>query len=244
MPQHKDQKRVQDALLPFVMDRVLSEDPAAVRDCTVLNRALIQGPDPLFLMETCPEAFEALCDHLNLPVEQGRDAIEKAHWQGPGVLLLDRGLPPKIEPTDHIPVEWAREALWLILASMSDCTEQGYGGEISIVERLRRVATATSSMTMTTASLEAEDGMAPFRIAIEEMQKFVDTTSFTEDANGIPLTDVDHGFYVGYKRGFKAVAVKAGTLTFYGTTPDTTLEAQGITVDKSISPSFGIVFPK
>lgn len=90
---HKDQKRIKGALLPRVMDRVFGTDPASERDCTILNRAFLQGPDPLFLMETCPTEFEDLCRLLALTVEEGRDAIEQAHWKGPGVLLEGTGLP-------------------------------------------------------------------------------------------------------------------------------------------------------
>lgn len=39
-------------------------------------------------------------------------------------------------------------------------------------------------------------------------------------------------------------AVKQGDLTFWGTVPETSLEEQGIVVDKVLSPQFGIVFPK
>ena len=84
---HKDQKRVMDVALPAIATRIHDDTPASERDCTVLNRLLVQGPDPLYLMETCPEEFARICQDLGLDVAAGRDAIESAHWQGPAVLL-------------------------------------------------------------------------------------------------------------------------------------------------------------
>ena len=59
---------------------------------------------------------------------------------------------------------------------------------------------------------------------------------------GKPMSDKDWGFYVGYKQGHPCVAVDAGGLTFYGTTDSTTLAAEGVTVEKELSPHFGICF--
>ncbi len=62
------------------------------------------------------------------------------------------------------------------------------------------------------------------------------------DLDGLPVSEHDHAFWLGYKAGHKVVAVKAGTMHFIGTTPNTSLEEQGIAVDKNISPNFGIRF--
>jgi len=257
---HKDQKRVQGALLPFIMDRVFEDTPEAVRDCTVLNRALIQGPDPLFLMETCPAQFESLCRHLGLTTECGRDAIEQAHWRGPGVLLAGTGLPTdwrdpetgsKLLGMSDFKEPWLREALWLVLASVSDTTEEGYQKDTSILVRMQRAMRAGTNLeanlkTYHMALLSGAAGSRPeFRSALTDAflaaEKFIATTVFTPDANGIPVTDVDAGFYVGYKRGFKVMGVRAGDKVFYGTTPDTTLDAQGVKVDEKVSESYGFV---
>ena len=111
---------------------------------------------------------------------------------------------------------------------------------MSLTERVQRALSA---------SLKVLDILAkPGRVmdaANESLNDFVASTSFTIDPLfGKPMTDKDHGFYVGYKKGFPCVAVNAGSLTFYGTVPSTTLEDEGVTVDKLISPHFGIVFHK
>jgi len=254
---HKDQKRVRDVLLPQVMDRVLSDDPAAVLDSTLLNRALLQGPDPLFLMETCPEQFRRICLNLNLDLASGRDAIEQAHVKGPGVLLEGKGLP--LEPRDEngrenlvfasdVREAWKREALWLVLASISDCTEQGYTTETTMLDRLQRVM---KSATNFEARLDAYaktglrgaggqcENASALDDALDAAKQYVATTQFTTDAQGIPHGEADHAFYVAYKLGHKAVAALAGDKTFWGTTPDTNLAEQGIHVDVEITPCFG-----
>jgi hypothetical protein len=241
MAQHKDQARVQSVLLPLVTDKVLAEDDSqAVRDCTVINRLFIQGADPLFIMEAAPVVFARLCEALGLDVDAGRKAIESAHWQGPGCLLDGTGLSG--DPCDLSTLSEANrtEALWLVLAACSDCTEEGYGEDTSLTERVQRGLAA---------ALKVLDILAkPYRVldaANASLRDFVATTEFTPDPRfGKPMSDQDHGFYVGYKQGHTCVAVQAGSLTFYGTVPSTTLEDEGVTVDKPLSPQFGIVFAK
>jgi hypothetical protein len=245
MSQHKDQTRVQSVLLPLITDKVLAEgDDAAVRDCTLLNRILVQGPDPLYLMETAPTwMFADLCTALDLTVEQGRDAIESAHWQGPGCLLEGKGLPERQESYVDMPVAWRKEALWLVLASFSDCTEEGYGEEVSFQTRLRRANGAVSKMARF-----VRPGRTLFDVMSEaegSLRRFLAETPWrTCETFGVPLADGDQSFYVGFKQGHSVVAATSGSLTFYGTMPSTTLRAEGITVDKEISPSFGVVFKK
>lgn len=238
---HKDQKRLQDVFLPQLVGRIASEDPVAERECTVLNRAFTQGPDPLFLMETCPVEFSALCRSLNISEESGREAIESAHWQGPGSLLEGAGLPDPLDSYEDMPEAWRLEALWLVLASMSDCIEEGYTDEITMVERLQRAMAAA-----TTLSRFVHPDRSLFDVVCKaeaSLKTFKTTTEFTPDPRfGKPMATADHGFYVGFKAGHKAVAVKSGSLTFYGTVPSTTLEEQGVTVDKVLSPHFGIIF--
>ena len=75
------------------------------------------------------------------------------------------------------------------------------------------------------------------------MRGFIDSSPFTFDERGFPHGDQDHSFYVAYKTGYKVCCVTSpnGTV-FWGTTPDTSLAEQGITVDKQISPQFGLNF--
>lgn len=236
---HKDQDRVRSALLPFLMDLTFSEDPAAVQDCTVLNRVLVQGPDPLLLALICPDEFAEVCRALALSVESGRDAIEQAHWRGPGILLEGHGIPfDLMGPFENLLEAWRREALWLFLASMSDCTEEGYQAHVGLLARMRRVTQSTNRLSRMAFNRTIGDIMFN---ALTAMKAFRTSTVMTPDANGIPVTDVDHGFYVGYKAGYKVVGVKAGNNIFYGTTPDTTLAEQRLTVDVELSPSFGFV---
>lgn len=241
--QHKDQARVESVLLPHLTNRVQAEgDNQAVRDCTVINRLLVQGPDPLFIMESAPTVFDRLCASLDLDVKEGRSAIESAHWQGPGCLLAGTGLSTDV-PVEQLytdmPQSQRSEALWLVLAACSDCTEEGYGEAVSLTERIQRGLTASIKVMDVLARETVLD------VAIETLNEFLATTEFTTDPLfGKPMTDKDHGFYVGYKKGFPCVAVNAGSLTFYGTVPSTTLEDEGVTVDKLISPHFGIVFHK
>ena len=240
---HNDQARVKSALLPYIMDRVFSEDPLAVQDCTVLNRALYQGADPLLLSLLCPDPFQALCHALGLDEATGTAAIGDAHVRGPAVLLgsaggipLDLQVPGRGQDPDATPISWRKEALWLVLAGLSDTTEEGYTEGATILDRLRR-------MTVATAAFHALCGAAtsPWGAAITSLRKFEASTTFTLNADGVPMSDVDHGFYVGYKRGFPAVAVHHGDKTFYGTVPGTTLDEQGIVVDVKVSESYGFV---
>jgi len=236
---HKDQKRVQEVALPAIAGRIVDDSPAAVRDCIVLNRLLIQGPDPLFLMEACPEEFSELCRGLGITVEDGASAIEKAHWQGPGSLLLGTGLGTSTDFSD-VPKEWRQEALWLILASMSDCTEEGYGEAITLVERVRKQARAIGRLSRMAFNRSLGELMF---LALGSLKTFIATTKYTVDEKNIAHATEDHAFYVLYKAGFKCVAVHtAGGPIFYGTTPDTSLAECGVTVSKQISPQFGLVF--
>jgi hypothetical protein len=250
---HKDQIRVRDALLPSMMDRVYASESSAERDCTVLNRAFLQGPDPLFLMETCPKEFTALCGELDLSEVLGRDAIEQAHWRGPGILLDGQGIPldylkqkrrallgQSDEPLTPISDAWKREALWLILASLSDTTEEDYKKDITFIERLQRVTAAAINFG-DLLTRYSERPVGPMGTALQALNEFDASTVFTRDAQGIPLTDVDHGFYIGYKRGYEVVGVHHGDKTFYGTVPGTTLHEQGVKVDVNVSESYGFV---
>jgi len=256
MGRHKDQERLQEVFLPTLMDRIVAEDDeSAAADCTVMNRLFVQGPDPLFLMETNRPAFRDLCHDLALDHASGHDAIASAHVVGPGILLEGSGLPEDIHEVlgimrDHdgtlnireLPEAWRREMLWLLLASCSECTEEGYSDDTSLIDRICAATEAAVKMSELTRDDDIE---ALVGDAIRTLVEFRESTEFTPDPLfGKPMTDQDHGFYIGYKLGHPCVAVDAGSLTFYGTPPTTTLEAEGVTVDKVLSPHFGIVFPR
>lgn len=248
---HNDQKRVEEVLMPFIAERISSNE--GVEDCTILNRALIQGADPLFLMLTCETQFKDLCQVLGLSPEESRKAIERAHWFGPATLLEGKGLPPKgsgkTPPVVSVPLKQREEALWLILASVSDCEEGGYSKSVSILERFQRVNSAVSRLESLVSGF-TEYLLNPIEIAMITLKKFQDQTTFLEfpkelTALGVPTFEVvseDHGFYVRYKAGQKVVGRLKDNLLFVGTTPDTTLEAEGIRPGKKLSEHFGIIF--
>lgn len=237
---HNDQRRIKSKLLPHLMDKVMSDDPVAVRDCTVINRTLIQGADPLLLTELCPDDFRSLCRDLGLSEESGRDAIEQAHVRGPGILLdlVHGGLPSKDyigNPTS--PESWRREALWLVLAGLSDTTEEGYTPDTTILERLQRVVAVTTAfhcLTMESGSSTA------WGEALYALRKFEASCNWTIDpTTGVPHCTEDHGFYIGYRLGHKCVAVTHGDKTFFGCIPGVTLDNLGIEVDEKVSESYG-----
>lgn len=237
----KDQERVREKFLPTLMDRIVSNDPDAITDCTVVNRQFIQGPDPLFLMLTCPDQFRHLCSLVSLSLEEGQHAIQEAHEKGPGVLLEGTGLDPHlpwIDDVETLPKAHRAEILWLLLARVSNCTEDGYSTEVSLRERTIRAMRAATELQV----LLAEERLALVGLACEMARVFISTTTF-EVRDGIPHASADHAFYVLYKQGYNCVAVHTPNgLVFYGTTPDSSLAAHGVKVDKEITPQFGLVY--
>jgi hypothetical protein len=229
---HKDQKRLEEVTLPALTARIASDDPQSIQDCTVLNRLFNQGPDPLFLSLVSSADFAELCWTLHLSLRSGQEAIQRAHDQGPGALLVDKGFQPgaALGPMN------TPEVLWLVLAGASNCTEAGYSEDVSMVERIRRAMAAVHRLRTIVAG--GEELVA----AAQTLREFESRTVFTTGPNGVPTTDRDEGFYVAFRAGHKIAAVKADGLTFYGTIPGTSLDAEGIKVDKKISDQFGIVF--
>ena len=245
---HKDQKAVRDRVLGLMLGRALAkDDPVAERDCTVMVRLLIQGPDPLFLMEACPEEFRICCQAVGLSVDQGRDGIERAHWHGPGVLLEGTGINVggEVPNLKDLSLANRQELLWLILADLSVCTEEGYTDKFSLGDRLRVAAKVISTLTLFAQTVQDSSFKGLYRSIVIHLEKWQSETEFRTDLpgmEGIPFAVEDHGFYLGYKSGHSVVAVRAGNNLFIGTVPSTSLEAQGIAVDKEISPQFGIRF--
>lgn len=242
---HKDQDRAKETFLARFLGRTESENASDVRDCTVLVRLFEQGPDPLYLMETCPRLFKDLCRNLGISEEDGRKGIEDAHWFGPGMLLYGSGLPIKdpggtVPENDEMAVALNKEALWVLMASASSCVEGGY--DPNVTER-EKVAIAQSA-ALELYKISVWDRRELMKLVKKGLAKMVETIEFTVDERGFPHTDDDHGFYLAYKLGHEVCAVKAGPHTFWGTIPGVTLEELNIKVDKNISPSYGIVFGK
>jgi len=247
---HKDQTRVQDTVLPTIAARIHDPSPEAERDCTILVRLLVQGPDPLYLMETYPRSFSNLCVLLALSEDLGRKAIEAAHWQGPATLFEEGtlGMPldrdavllkvREMESLAVLPLGWRQEILWLLMAQCSDCTEEGYKEKTTLLERIQRATTAGGRLQDLTKLGMEEVCIQAFRT----LGDFIDKTPVETDDAGHPHTNVDHGFYVLYKRGHECVAVHTEKDIFWGTIPSTSLEEQGVQVDKLVSPQFGISF--
>lgn len=242
---HKDQKRIEEKLIPTLGALINRDDPEAVRDCTVLNRLLLQGADPLYLMETCPGAFEFLCNNLDLSEESGREAILLAHEQGPAVLLCEQGGIP-VDPDEltfqaqwGLNEKWRREGLWLLLASFSDCTEEEYNLEMTMLRRIQRATYSAWKFQSLAGSCSPNLPWSALRI----IKTFAHRCPITLDERGIPHVTKDEGFYIAYRAGHKVCAYDTPSgLIFYGTVPSTSLDEQGIKVDKKISEQYGLVF--
>ena len=244
---HKDQKRIVDALLPRILAAAFTTSTETERDCTVMNRLFLQGPDPLYLMETSPLAFSFLCDRLNLTYDDGRQAILDAHERGPAVLLDElRGIPVDPWVSDfhsrwNDRREWRREGLWLLLASFSDCTEDEYKPSMTLLDRIQR---ATAASVRFERYVSSGYSTQPHWDALARLAVFENTTKLVLDERGFPNVTNDIGFYIAYKAGHKVCVYNAASgLKFYGTVPSTSLDEQAILVDKKISPQYGIVFP-
>jgi hypothetical protein len=244
MSVHKDQDRFGKVALPAFHRVAETEgDAVAERDATVMNRMFVQGADPLFLMEAAPSIFSRLCADLDLAEDVARSAVEKAHCMGPGSLL--NGGAGWDGQVGHGPESERCEILWLILASCSSLDENPYADDVSMTARL--VDSVDFILKLNEVAFGAASVHGHFgdlvRLAADTLAEFVENTEFTPDPRfGLPQANEDWGFYVGYKQGHPCVAVESGGLTFYGTTNATTLAAEGVTVDKELSPHFGICF--
>jgi hypothetical protein len=240
---HKDQIRALETFFPRFAARI--QNFGDNRDITVLNRLFEQGPDPLYLMETCPESFTRLCKNLRVEESVAREGIEKAHWQGPGALLVGTGVPFNAQfegliGTEHQVNGFLQECVWILMASASDCTEHGY--DATMPER-QKIAIAQKAAVKFYETSQWDRKQLLILIAAE-LKKMREAVTFEFDRNGRPHTTHDHGFYLGYKMGYIAVAVRSGPMTFWGSNGCDTLDGMGIKVDKKISEYFGIVFDK
>ncbi len=243
---HRDQTRVRSALIPALMTLTFSDEASAVNDCTLLNRALLQGPDPLFLMKTCPSLFAQLCSEIGLSVEDGVWAIETAHVRGPGCLLdfdnLSGGIQIDSNNLPHaITTSLRQEALWLILANCSETTESEYTAEVSLEKRFQAITLAAVRLDRSLNSCRNGwyHNSGWYTIACSILARMSENTSFHRDEQGILVGDDDIAFYLGYKRGERVVGCHVGDKVFYGTIPGTTLSDENVAVETNVSPSYG-----
>ena len=243
MSQTNDQKRMAE-----VSSLIEGADPDSA---TVLSRMFLQGADPLFIAKMAPASIERLAAILEITSHEVMTAIEGAHKMGPGI--FESGEEGGWNGhSRHYESRHAGEVAWLILAGCSHDTEHGWAPVVSAEERMRWAIEHVRKFD----SIMAEHPTPEFGwnhrarildIASKVLEDFRAKTEFDwddTDPESVPTTDVDCGFYIGYKEGFSCVAVKAPGMTFYGTPWGHTLEEEGVTVDKAISPSFGIIFDK
>jgi hypothetical protein len=183
------------------------------------NRVMNQGSDPESIRLTDTASFKKVCEKLELSEQEGIDAIQKAHRLGPAALEDgSRG-----------------EALWLLTASISVDETQ----KISFSERLLQFADALRQLK--------EMAETDLPKLLEQAKNYKDkvlkeTSPIGRTPEGIPIYDKDLGFFAAYRSGIKAAIVQAKGYDAVGTTPDTSLAEQGLTVDKQLSPNFGLRF--
>ena len=238
-----DQKRMAE-VLPLVE----GADPGSA---TLLSRMFLQGADPLFIAKMAPESIERLATILEITSHEVMVAIEGAHKMGPGIFESGEECGWNGDP-QHYERHHAGEVAWLILAGCSHDNEHGFTEEVKPEARMLMAFDHVRKFDRImdenpTPEFGWNHHARILDIAKMALETFRAKTKFEwddTDPESVPTTDVDCGFYIGYKEGFSCVAVKAPGMTFYGTTAPHTLEEQGVTVDKLISPTFGIIFDK
>lgn len=234
-----DQKRMAE-----VAPLIEGADPSSA---TMLSRMFLQGADPLFITKMAQNGIRLLAKFVGLTPREVNIWCEDAHKLGPGIFESGEEMGWNGEPAHYEP-HHAAEVAWLVLASFSADNEHGYtdqSAEERMVRAFRYVLAFNSWADSVERMEDPKEGVLEF--AAHKLAEFREATHFEWDQNdpdSVPTTNVDCGFYIGYKEGFSCVAVKAPGLTFYGTTDSHTLEEQGVKVDKQITPQFGIVFDK
>jgi len=248
-----DQKRMAE-----VAPLIEGADPGSA---TMLSRMFLQGADPLFIAKMAPEPLRILAKLVGTTPEEVMTAIEKAHTMGPGIFESGSEMGWNGYP-EHYELRHAGEVAWLILAGCSHENEHGFTEEQTAEDRMRLAFEHVMKFSNLMQSIWVLAGesplypkegrtLSPRQVLLLEakatLDSFRDKTDFEwdeDDNDSVPTTDVDCGFYIGYKEGYSCVAVKAPGMTFYGTTGNHTLESEGVKVDKQISPQFGIIFDK
>lgn len=188
------------------------------------NRSLNQGADPAWLSMVVPDAVNTVASHLGLTPEQADAAIKLAHSAGPGAFKQDS----------------PEEFLWLVLAKHSIDEANKSAEPAKVLAASARKMVQLEQYVASNPSFETD--ARAFRQQIIEEVKQEGSAALGTD---IPLYANDLGFYVAYRTGHHAAAVRSKDgLFFYGTDGSLTLEQSGIKVDKQLSPTFGIVFPQ
>jgi len=179
------------------------------------NRILNQSADPESIRLLNPKEFKAIAEILGMTEEDAQLAIEASHKSGPAGL------------TDNS----KEEDLWLLLASLSSQNSD------TLADRLMNFAKSITGMREM-AKMQQEELKT---IAVKYKQKIIDTiVPVAHTENGIPIYKDQLGFFAAYRQGFKAAMVDSGSRRMVGTTPDTSLDEQGLKVDKKLSEQFGI----
>jgi hypothetical protein len=185
------------------------------------NRVMNQGADPESLRLIDPASFKALGEKLGLDEAVSIQAIQTAHGKGPAALADGS----------------KEEALWLILASLSLDESSG----TPMAERLIHFGDSLRQLK----ALSQKDADELMEIAkVFRAQVIEENQPIGKTAEGIPIYKGDFGFFSAYRSKFKAAIVQAEGYDAVGTTPDTTLEEQNLSVDKKLSPQFGLRFKK
>ena len=142
----------------------------------------------------------------------------RAHQQGPGSLSEEEKEP------------------WLILASAS--LDESAKADLPVTDKFKQFHQALTWLETATDEEKTE-------AAGKELQKILDIPFEDGEVGGVPMRvyTSDRGFASAYWSGEDFAAVKEGELTFVGS-KEKTLEEIGVTVDKQLSPTFGIIFPK
>lgn len=142
----------------------------------------------------------------------------RAHSMGPGALKDDERNP------------------WLVLASVS--IDEHAAADLPPTEKFKQFYKALQWLE--TATAEEKSAAAD-----KELQKILSIPFEEEEVSGVRMRVYrsDRGFASAYWSGEEFAAVKEGGLIFVGS-KGKTLEEIGVTVDKQLSPTFGIIFEK
>lgn len=205
-------------------ERVANEVLADQKYALLANRTLNQGADPAWLQMVAPEAVAVIATSFGLSSEQVNNAIELAHKAGPAAFAIDS----------------PEEMLWLLLAKYSIDEADKLEGPHKVV-----AASARKMVELEQYASGQHDFLADAQAYRTKILSEVISHEIASLGSGVPLYTSDLGFYAAYRTGNHVAAVRATDgLVFYGTDGSVTLEEAGITVDKPLSKTFGIVFPK
>ena len=209
----------EEHLITRDQERIASEAMKSETFALLSNRIMNQGSDPESIRLIEVEAFRKVAEKLGLNEKQAIDAIQIAHKFGPAA-LKDKS---------------SEEELWLLTASIS--ADESDKKELS--DRLKQFVYAIDEIRG--MSEKSTDELK--NIANEYRNYILSTiTPIGKTESGIPIYNDDLGFFSAYRSGHKAAIVDAGDYSAVGTTPDTTLEKEGISVDKKLSDQFGLIF--